>query len=236
MVKSGGAAALVFVLSLLLGGCASSGAIPVAEGVDFPSLTRTGVQPGDQVSIAFYTSAGTRLNQVSGERTVDPNGELFLPFLGTVSVIGMVSADIRRLLETRYGVLYSNPVVEVVTQVNVNVTGAVRNAGQYFVPASATLVDVLARAGGATSEVDLSLGGGASDPSQVRLVRDGASTVLDLRPLAAASGVVELLVQSGDWLYVPRAQRSQLREDVTFWGSVFTTLLTAASLIILIVR
>ena len=192
MVKSGGAAALVFVHSLLLGGCASGGPRPVAEGVDFPSVTRTGVQPGDQVSIAFYTSAGARLNQVSGERTVDPNGELFLPFLGTVTVVGMVTADIRRLLEQRYGVLYSNPVVEVVTQVNVNITGAVRNPGQYFIPASGTLVDALARAGGATSEVDVSLGGGASDPSQVRLVRDGASTILDLRPLAAGTGVVDL--------------------------------------------
>ena len=91
MVKSGGAAALVFVLSLLLGACASSGSIPRME---LPQLTRTGVQPGDQVNIAFYTSAGARLAEVSGERTVDPNGELFLPFLGTVHVVGMETADI----------------------------------------------------------------------------------------------------------------------------------------------
>jgi len=48
--------------------------------------------------------------------------------------------------------------------------------------------------------------------------------------------VIDLLVQSGDWLYVPRAQNSRLRENVSFWGSVFSTLLTAASLIILIAR
>ena len=174
--------------------------------------------------------------QVSGERTVDPNGELFLPFLGTVSVLGMESAEIRILLEERYGALYSNPVVEVVTLVNVNITGAVRTPGQYFVPPSATLVDALALAGGATSEIDLAIQGGASDPGQVRLVRDGVGTVIDLRPLTIRPEVIELLVQSGDWLYVPRAESSQLRENVAFWGSVTSTLFTAASLIVLLAR
>jgi protein involved in polysaccharide export with SLBB domain len=236
MVKPDGAIALVCLFSILVGGCASGGPPPPPATVELPALTRTGVQPGDQVRIALYTSAGTRLNEVSGERTVDPNGELFLPFLGTVSVIGLGPAGIRRLLEERYGALYSNPVVEVVTEVSINVTGAVRSPGQYFVPPSATLVDALARAGGATSETDISLQGGASDPSQVRLVRDGVGTVIDMRPLTVRPEVIDLLVQSGDWLYVPTAQRSQLREDVQFWGSVFSTLFTAASLIVLIAR
>ena len=235
MVKSGGAAALVFVLSVSLGGCASGGSIPVGE-VALPVMTRTGVQAGDQVGIDFYTSAGSRLQEVSGLRTVDPSGELFLPFLGTISEMGMGSTEIRRLLEARYGALYSNPVIEVVSQVNVNITGAVRNPGRYYVAPSATLVDALAIAGGATSEIETSLAGGAADPSQVRLVRGGVGTVVDLRPLSIRPEVIEVLVQSGDWIYVPRAGSSQLREDVAFWGSVFGTLLTAASLVILIAR
>ena len=233
MVKSGGAAALVFVLSLLLGACASSGSISL---MDLPQVTRTGVQPGDQVNIAFYTAAGTRLAEVSGERTVDPNGELFLPFLGTIQVVGMETADIRRLLEERYGALYSDPVVEVITNVDVNITGAVRSPGQFYVPPSATLVDALALAGGVTSEIDLGLAGGASDPSQVHLVRNGVATVLDLRPLEIRPEIIDLRIQSGDWLYVPRAERSQLREQISFWGSTLTVLLTGASLIVLIAR
>jgi len=220
MVKSGGAVALVFVLSLLLGACASTAPILVTE---LPLMTRRGVQPGDQVNITFYTAAGTRLAEISRERTVDPDGELFLPFLGTVPVIGMESADIRRLLEELYGALYSDPVIEVDTNVNVNITGAVRSAGQFYVPPSATLVDV-------------GISGGASDPSQVRLVRDGVATVIDLRPLAIRPEVLSLRVQSGDWLYVPRAQRSQTRDEISFWGSLFTTLLAAVSLIILIAQ
>ena len=188
------------------------------------------------MNIAFYTAAGTRLAEVSGERTVDLNGELFLPFLGTIQVVGMETADIRRLLEERYGALYSNPVVEVVTNVNVNITGAVRSPGRFYVPPSATLVDALALAGGVTSEIDLGLAGGASDPSRVRLVRNGVATVLDLRPLEIRPEIIDLRIQSGDWLYVPRAERSQLREQISFWGSTLTVLFTGASLIVLIAR
>ena len=234
MVKSGSAIALVFIFSLLLGACASSGPIPVAVP-ELPRVTRIGVQPGDQVIIAFYTAAGIELTEVSGERTVDPNGEIFLPFLGTVSVVGLETDGIRRLLEERYGTLYSNPVVEVVTNVTINITGAVRESGQFFVPPS-SLIDALARAGGVTSEIDANIAGGASDPSQVRLVRDGVSTVIDMRPLEIRPEVIELRVQSGDWLYVPRVLRSQLRQDITFYGSLASTLLTFVTLIILIAQ
>jgi hypothetical protein len=107
---------------------------------------------------------------------------------------------------------------------------------RFFVPPSATLIEALAQAGGIQSEVDVGLQGGASDPSQVRLVRDGVATVIDMRPLGIRPEVVELPVQSGDWLFVPRARRSELREDVNFWGGVFSAVFTLASLIVLIVR
>ena len=236
MVKSCGAAALVSSLCLLLGACASNRSIEQVGVLELPEITRTGVQPGDQVIIAFYRADGTRLEEISAERTVDPNGELFLPYLGRVRAVGLDSSEIRELLEQRYGAIYANPVIEVVTTINVNITGAVRNPGRFFVSPSATLVEAMAQAGGIQSEVDVGLVGGASDPSQVRLVRDGVSTVIDMRPLSIRPEVVGLQVQSGDWLFVPRARRSQLRQDINFWGSLFTTALTLASLIVLIVR
>lgn len=237
MAKSARATACVFVLSLLLGACATGGSSERVDGVlELPPVTRTGVQPGDQVIIAAYSAAGTRLLEVSGERTVDPNGELFLPLLRTVRVIGLETAGIRKLLEERLSVLYSDPVVEVTTNINVSVTGAVQNPGQFFVPPSATLVDALARAGGVTSDVDVAIGGGASDASRVQLVRDGVGTVIDLRPLAIRPEVVSLKVQSGDWLYVPRARRSQVKENINFWSSAFSAVFTLASLIVLIVK
>ncbi len=234
MARPHGVAAPVLAFSLFLAACATTQSI--SRVTEFPALTKTGVQPGDQLVIAFYTAAGTELAEVSGERTIDDNGEIFLPFLGTVTVLGLDAQTIRELLEDRYGALYSDPVVEVVANIHVNITGAVARAGQYFVPPSATLVDALALAGGAGSEVDLGLQGGAADPARVRLVRDGVASVIDMRPLDVRPEVLSLRVQSGDWLHVPRAIRSQVRDDVTFYGTVLTTLLTLGSLIVLIAR
>ena len=233
MARPRGVAVTVLAFSLFLGACATTQSIPLTE---LPRLTKTGVQPGDQLVIAFYTAAGTELQEVSGERTIGDNGEIFLPFLGTVSVLGLDAQAIRELLEERYGALYSDPVVEVVANIHVNITGAVSRAGQYFVPPTATVIDALSLAGGAGSEVDVGLQGGASDPSRVRLVRDGVASVIDMRPLDVRPEVLSLRVQSGDWLHVPRAIRSQRRDDVTFYGTVLTTLLTLVSLIVLISR
>ena len=235
MARSCGTAATLFVLTLLSGGCASTPEPPAPRPLVLPSISRTGVQPGDQVVIRFYTAAGSLLTEVSGERTIDGNGSLFLPFLGTVEVVGLGSEEVQSLLEDRYGVLYADPVIEVVTNVNVNITGAVARPGQFFVPPSATLVDALARAGGVTSELGQSQGG--SDASRVRLVRDGISTAIDMRPLDVRPEILELKVQSGDWLYVPRTfTRSELRENITFLSTILSTLFTLASLIVLISR
>ena len=155
MVRLGGYLVTVLASSLLLGACASNQSIPrVRQVAELPTITKRGVQAGDQVSITFYTAAGTELSEVSGERTVDDNGEVFLPFLGTVSVLGLNAQAIREVLEDRYGTIYADPVIEVSASIHINVTGAVGRPGRFFLPPSATLVDALALAGGAGSEID----------------------------------------------------------------------------------
>ena len=60
--------------------------------------------------------------------------------------------------------------------------------------------------------------------------------MIDMRPLDARPEILQLTVQSGDWIYVPRAPSSQFRDDVTLYGTVLSTLFTLASLIVLIAR
>ena len=96
MARPCGIAVTVFAFSLFLGACATTQSIP--QVTELPALTKRGLQPGDQLVIAFYTAAGAELQEVSGERTIDDNGEIFLPFLGTVSVLGIDVQAIRELL------------------------------------------------------------------------------------------------------------------------------------------
>ena len=192
-----------------------------------------GVRPGDEVTIQIFTSAGAQLEEVSGVRIVDPDGHIFLPYLGSVAVSGLSAPQIRELLAGEYAILYSDPVVEVVSRLKVNVTGAVRSPGHYLLDPSSTLIDALATAGGVGSEVDIGYYA-ASDPGLSRFVRNGELFIMDLRPNTADPSVFSLPVQSGDWIHIPIAERSRVREQVQFWSGIVSLALSTVALIVLI--
>lgn len=210
----------------------SVGASPTLSGQEQYS-----VQPGDQVQIEFFTGAGTRLDEVAGTRIVDMVGEIFLPYVGTVTVTGLDAAGIRDLLVEQYAGFYASPVVDVAVRLRVNVLGSVRNPGHFFVDPTCTVIDAIAMAGGFTSEFEYGGGGGggnASDPSQVRLVRGQDTRILDLRAESEQPDHFSIRIQSGDWLYTPPRPRSRWRDEIIFWGSVASLMTSVVTLAILI--
>jgi len=206
------------------------------EPADTLLLQEAVVQAGDQLEIAMFTAAGERLPEVSGTRIVDRGGRIFLPYVGSVQVEGRDVTQIRDLLSGRYADFYSEPVIDVEASIRVNVTGAVRQPGNYFVSPTSTVVDALAIAGGSAPEVDIGGYGGAADLERVRLVRQGEpqTRILDLRPEVADAEVLQLLVQSGDWLHVPPQQTSQWRSDLQLLSGIFSLAGSIAALVILI--
>ena len=193
-----------------------------------------GVQAGDKLILDFFTAAGVRSSEIAGERTVDRNGEIFLPLLGTISVLGKSAQEIRLQLLDRYSVIFDEPVLQVAAQLRINVTGFVRSPGSYYVDPSLTVLDALAEAGGATGEVDLGTGGGAADAAQVRLVRrNGELRVLDLRPDFITRETRNLRIQSGDWIRVPPQNQSRMRDEIQFYGGLLSILATVVSLIVI---
>ncbi len=198
-------------------------------------LTRVayGVRPGDEVEMRVFTAEGEQLREVSGIRIVDPSGQIYLPYLGPLTVEGMSAPEIRELMAEQYARFYATPVVEVTSRLKVNVTGAVRGPGHYLLDPSSTIIDALAAAGGVGSEIDLGYGA-ASDPESSRLVRNGKLYILDLRPNSGDPGIFSLPIQSGDWLHIPIADRSRVREQVQFWGGVISLAASTIALFVLI--
>jgi len=194
-----------------------------------------GVLPGDELTIMVFTEAGVQLEVVSGVRIIDPSGQIYLPYVGTVIVAGMAAPEIRDLLEREYSSLYSNPVVDVASRIKVNVTGAVRNPGHYLLDPSSSLIDALSSAGGVSSEIDNGIGA-ASDAEFSRFVRSGTLHILDLRPNTGDPTVFSLPVQSSDWIHIPVAQRSKTRESVQLWGGIVSLAASTIGLIILVGR
>lgn len=195
-----------------------------------------GIQPGDQVRMLVFTAAGEPLEQVGGERLVDRRGRLFLPLVGTLQVEGMNASEIRDMLVQRFSEFFDQPVVDLTVRLKVNVTGAVRSPGHYFVDPSATLVDVLANAGGTASEAGFGASGWAADASRIRVVRGNEQIVLDLRPEQADEEAVRFQVQSGDWIYVPPRTRSRIRDNLSFASSILTVVGSTVGLILLFTR
>lgn len=174
--------------------------------------TRT-AYPGDIVRLRIW-----REPDMSGEYVVDVEGRATLPRLGAVQVTGISSDSLQQFLVTEYARYLRNPSVEVTLLQRVRVVGAVRNPGLYNADPTMGVRDVLALAGGATTD-------GRTD--QVRLDREGRSTwiTIDDAPPAA-----ETRPRSGDQLFVP--QRHWLARNtpmVAAMASVAGALLIALS-------
>lgn len=194
------------------------------------------IRAGDRVTTQLFTAAGEEVPVIGGERIVDRNGDVFLPFVGSVQVTGLDETGLRELLTRRYSSFYDQPVVDVEVELRVNVTGAVGRPAQYFMDPTATIADVIAEAGGVGAEFAVSNVQIPSDPENVRLVRDGETLILNLRPREVTDETLNMRIQSGDWFHVPYRRRSRIRDEVTFWGSVVSFTASVVGLVILIGR
>jgi protein involved in polysaccharide export with SLBB domain len=169
-------------------------------------------------------------------RIVDRRGQIYLPYVGDVHVAGLDAPGLRARVVERFGELYQNPVVDVRIRIRVNITGSVRQPGAYYLDPTSTLVDALGQAGGAGAEIDLGVVGGASDPTRIRLVRDGSTQIVNLSPDQASPEVLAMLAQSGDWIHVPPRARSRTRDNITFAASFVGLITSVISVVILATR
>lgn len=194
------------------------------------------IRSGDRVTTQLFTAAGEEVSVIGGQRIVDRNGDVFLPFVGSMHVAGLEETGLRQLLTTRYSSFYDQPVVDVQVELRVNITGAVGSPGQYFMDPTATVMDAMAEAGGVGPEFAVQSTQIPADPANVRLVRDGETTTLNLRPESVRDEIINMRIQSGDWFHVPYRSRSRIRDEVQFWGSVVSFTASLVGLVILIGR
>ncbi len=181
------------LLALVLLACAACSANSPELPLPVPAED-VGLQPGDAIQVRIW-----REPDLSGDFTVNPNGQAVLPLLGDVQVEGRTAQELADSLKTAYGKYLRNPSIDVKVLRRVSVQGEVRSPGFYPVDATVSLADVLALAGGLTSN---------GDPNKIRLLRSGQVVDVELTP----ETVVERSpIRSGDQILV--GQKSWLARN-----------------------
>jgi polysaccharide export outer membrane protein len=160
---------------------------PVAEAQEPQAVSVSNhLESGDRIRLKIW-----REPDMSGEYTVDADGSVVFPRLGSRRVTGKDPAALKEELMQEYGRLLRTPAVEITFLRRINVGGAVQRPAVYYIDPTMTVRDVLLEAGGATPV-------GRTD--RIELIRDGDVIEAKLRHDLP---VVESPIRSGDQLYVP---------------------------------
>jgi protein involved in polysaccharide export with SLBB domain len=172
----------------------SFAASPLSAQTVATSVTRGAAavaQPGDQVRVVVWPQSafGPPFTGV-----VDAFGNIVMPPIGVVEVGRIPIAQLRDTLITRVSKYIREPEVDVQVLRRVTINGAVMRPDIYFMDVSATLRDVIAKAGGINEEVGnkkkvsiirngmrINVPGWESDTSSTSVLRSGDQVLVGRR-------------------------------------------------------
>ncbi len=187
-------------LALLLGLLAAAPAAaqaaraePALAGVPAPlseaavDTSTAQLRPGDKVRIRVW-----RNDDLSGEFTVGPTGEIFHPLLREVTVTGIPARDVEGRVRRFVGTLAQSPRVVVQPLFRVIVAGEVASPKIYELPPEVTVMEALTLAGP----------GKEARQDRMILVREGKRSRIRLRGSSPAE--LQLTVRSGDQIILER--------------------------------
>lgn len=126
------------------------GAFASTAGSTFNSSYR--VNPGDSINLRMWGAY-----QYSGTQNVDPQGNIFIPNVGPINVLGVTNGSLQGFIESQVRKVYVANVgvyaaLEQAQPVKVLVTGFVNQPGNYGGVANDTAIAYLDRAGGVDAE------------------------------------------------------------------------------------
>ena len=171
-------------------------------------------------------------------RTVDAKGDLYMPIIGTLHCEGMTRTELADQIAKRIidGGYIADAAVNIqFADMKVFVMGEVARPGQFDVTRDQiTILEALAMAG------DMTIYGNRENVTVVRKESGQTKTyrlnLLDAQCFASPA----YYLQQGDVVYVqPKKQRAatgEINQNRSFWISIASTLLSAASLVMTIIN
>ena len=166
---------------------------------------------GDRVALRMWGAFAYEDMQ-----TVDPQGNVFLPNVGPIRIVGVRNVDLNEVMRSAIREVYRTNVdvyasLEASQPVRVFVTGFVRAPGQYPGVAADSILDFLLRAGGVDP--------GRGSYIDIRLLRGGQErAVFDLYDFLIDGRLEQVQLQDGDTIVV-----SGRHNSVRVTGEVFNS-------------
>jgi len=155
------------------------------------------IGPGDSLGILIWQEP-----TLSGTVKVRPDGYVTLPLIHEVQVVGLTTAQLRKILESKYREFVTDPFVSIrvegISSSEVFLVGQVTKPGAYPLSGNESILQILTRAGGLTV---------FAERDEIRVVRrDGAKVteyVVDYDAIVKGDLKQDILLRPGDRIIVP---------------------------------
>jgi polysaccharide biosynthesis/export protein len=163
---------------------------------------------------------------------VNKNGEIDLPAVGKLSVLGLTKQEVKHAVEAKYSIEYRDPKVEIaVLNLAVSVMGDVQSPGAYALDREkTTLLEVLAEAGGLTAY------GKRRVVKVVRGVgekREPEILIFDLRQISAIRST-DMFLQDRDIVFVEPRDIKVLADGLSPYSTMLSILTTLSTVVLFI--
>lgn len=200
------------------------------------------IRPDDKLAVRFLnnfdlekgvTIVGSATEGQELSFLVDRNGEVVLPIIGRVKLMGYTRIEAAKKLEKLYSEQIQNPVVDVsILGRSVSVLGEVNTPGLYEMEGERiTLVEVLAMAGGVTK---------FGKKKNVKIIREknNGERELIIFNLTQESSLSanEMILQDKDIVYVEPRNVALLADAITPYTSLLSVLLSLGTLAVIFTR
>jgi protein involved in polysaccharide export with SLBB domain len=150
------------------------------------------LRPGDGLKLIFFNIT----DSISGDYYIQDDGTISLPYLGKIVAAGVNTDSLKTEIYSKYSSLYKNPELTILPLIRVNIFGEVKTPGFYYVTGTDKLSDLIAKAGGTTTEADL---------SDIVITRNGKEIQINgNKVIESGSKLDDIGLQSGDQIDVTR--------------------------------
>ncbi len=176
----------------------------------------------DIVRFGLYTNEGFKLAGLLGEQganndqggqsfiefKVRPDGNIKMPVLGEINVLGLTVKEMEEMLENKFQQYYVNPfvIVEITNKRIFMFKGGASSSEISLENENSTLFEVLAKSGGVSGGGNNTSGGGGQNyASKIKIIRgDLKKPTIYLVDLSKIDGLedADIIMQAGDIVYI----------------------------------